>query len=36
MKFPIIYEARMGGIPREAIMETIRNIGEFVIAHFRR
>ncbi|MDP3674924.1 MAG: LLM class flavin-dependent oxidoreductase [Novosphingobium sp.] len=31
----ILFLFQMGGIPHEAIMETIRNIGEKVIPHFR-
>jgi alkanesulfonate monooxygenase SsuD/methylene tetrahydromethanopterin reductase-like flavin-dependent oxidoreductase (luciferase family) len=31
----ILFMFQMGGIPHEAIMETIRNIGEKVIPHFR-
>jgi alkanesulfonate monooxygenase SsuD/methylene tetrahydromethanopterin reductase-like flavin-dependent oxidoreductase (luciferase family) len=32
----ILFMFQMGGIPHEAIMETIRNIGEKVIPHFRQ
>ncbi len=32
----ILFLFQMGGIPHAAIMETIRNIGEKVIPHFRR
>jgi alkanesulfonate monooxygenase SsuD/methylene tetrahydromethanopterin reductase-like flavin-dependent oxidoreductase (luciferase family) len=31
----ILFMFQMGGIPHEVIMETIRNIGEKVIPHFR-
>ncbi|MFT4054043.1 MAG: LLM class flavin-dependent oxidoreductase [Novosphingobium sp.] len=31
----ILFLVQMGGIPHEKIMETIRNIGEHVIPHFR-
>ena len=31
----ILFIFQMGGIPHEAIMQTIRNIGEKVIPHFR-
>jgi len=31
----ILFMVQMGGIPHEAIMKTIRNIGEKVIPHFR-
>ena len=31
----ILFLFQMGGIPHEAIMETIRNIGKKVIPHFR-
>jgi alkanesulfonate monooxygenase SsuD/methylene tetrahydromethanopterin reductase-like flavin-dependent oxidoreductase (luciferase family) len=32
----ILFMVQMGGIPHEAIMATIRNIGEKVIPHFRK
>ncbi|MGJ3627838.1 hypothetical protein AB5I41_14255 [Sphingomonas sp. MMS24-JH45] len=31
----IMFMTNMGGIPQDAMMETIRNIGEHVIPHFR-
>jgi len=31
----ILFLFQMGGIPHEIIMETIRNVGEKVIPHFR-
>ena len=31
----ILFMFQMGGIPHDVIMETIRNIGEKVIPHFR-
>jgi alkanesulfonate monooxygenase SsuD/methylene tetrahydromethanopterin reductase-like flavin-dependent oxidoreductase (luciferase family) len=32
----VLFLFQMGGIPHAAIMETIRNIGEKVIPHFRK
>jgi hypothetical protein len=31
----IMFLNQMGGIPQDAMMETIQNIGEYVIPHFR-
>jgi len=32
----ILFLMQMGTVPHEAIMQTIRNIGEHVIPHFRK
>jgi hypothetical protein len=31
----IMFLNQMGGIPQDAMLETIRNIGEHVIPHFK-